>query len=42
MKLRADLIHKLNGPLPGYCLLPKYYQLDVVTSRKVCECGCKL
>lgn len=42
MKLRADLIRKLNGPLPGYCLLPKYYQLDVVTSRKVCECGCKL
>jgi hypothetical protein len=42
MKLRFDLIRKLNGPLPGFCLLPKHYQLDFVTSRKVCECGYKL
>lgn len=42
MKLRADLIYELNGQLPDYCLLPKHYQLDVVASRTVCECGCKL
>lgn len=27
------------GVLPDYCLLPKGYALDVVTSRNLCECG---
>ncbi len=43
LRLRAQLIGQVHGPLPNYCLLAKHYVLDVVSDHTLCDhCHCGL
>ena len=42
MKIRAELINEIEGPLPESCLLPRRYMLEAESGRAICDCGGRL